>query len=78
MRHHRRHTITRGTPEAHDLTSPMRQTPVEQWLEEQNTNGDIEQYAHETWYVINLFHFSARPVDPAHVDGVAWLWVRMM
>lgn len=74
MRHHRRHAATRPTPEAHDPTSPMRQTPVEQWLEEQNTNTDSEQYAHETWYVINLFHLSAPSVDPAHVAGMAWLW----
>ena len=52
----------------------MRQTPVEQWLEEQNTNSDIEQYAHETWYVTNLFHLSAPPVDPAYVADMAWLW----
>lgn len=49
MRHHRRHAATRTTQEAHDLTPPMRQTPIEEWLEEQNTNSDIELYAHETW-----------------------------
>jgi hypothetical protein len=29
----------------------MEQVSVERWLEQQNTNSDIEQYAEDTWYV---------------------------
>lgn len=38
----------------------MEQISVERWLEQQNTNSDVEQYAADTWYVhfITLHHFS--------------------
>ncbi|CEJ59576.1 hypothetical protein PMG11_08195 [Penicillium brasilianum] len=47
MWYHRRHAAARNANEVHDLTSPMHQTSVEHWLEEQNTPRDIEQYSHE-------------------------------
>ncbi|KAJ5368123.1 uncharacterized protein N7496_007883 [Penicillium cataractarum] len=77
MWYHRRHAAARTTNEVHDLTSPMHQASVEQWLEEQNTPRDIQRYTHETWYVINLFHFLATCsmyVDPTHVGNImSWL-----
>ncbi|KAJ5166309.1 uncharacterized protein N7482_005090 [Penicillium canariense] len=53
---HRRRAANRAANETHNRTSPMQQTCVEQWLEEQNVSSDIERYAHDTWYVVNLFH----------------------
>lgn len=72
MWYHRRHAAARATNEDHDLASPMQQSSVEQWLEEQNAPSYVGQYSHETWYVINLFHPLAP--SPAHVvDSTAWL-----
>lgn len=77
MWYHRRHAAARNANEVHDLTSPMHQTSVEHWLEEQNTPRDIEQYSHEIWYVVNLFDFLATYpmcMDPTQVGGIgSWL-----
>ncbi|KAJ5438996.1 uncharacterized protein N7458_009994 [Penicillium daleae] len=48
MWYHRRHAAARATNEDHDLASPMQQTSVEQWLEEQNAPSYVGQYSHET------------------------------
>ncbi|KAJ5980212.1 hypothetical protein N7481_007510 [Penicillium waksmanii] len=49
----RRQAIAAARPvnQALVLSSSMEQVSVERWLEQQNTNSDIEQYAEDTWYV---------------------------
>lgn len=57
---HRR-VAYRAAGEGHNLTSPMQQTSVERWLEEQSAPSEAEQYAQDIWYVsIHLISFTCR------------------
>lgn len=51
MWYQRRHRAPRVAGESHNLASPMEQTPMERWLEEQHAPSDVEHHAHDIWYV---------------------------
>ncbi len=52
----------------------MEQVSVERWLEQQNTNSDIEQYAEDSWYVHIPSSLPASPsLPPASFHSKSWV-----
>lgn len=70
---HRR-AASRTAGEGHNLASPMQQTSVERWLEEQNAPSEVERYAQDIWYVsIHLISFTCRLFRALAPRPPSWL-----